>query len=216
MVTTPDWTALVIGFVAGAVVAAVLWTTLRPTFSQPLFLRQNFRGSEVPVGAGVVIVVASIVVWAVWNFVAEAFGWLDLSLLGLEPIVLVAAGFGLLGLFDDLAATGDDKGFRGHLGALAHGRLTTGGLKLLGGGFLAVAVTPMVMSGWWRLLLGAAVIALGANLGNLLDRAPARCTKVALVCGVALFATCGVAEAYALVGVAVVLGAAVGLVFFDA
>lgn len=216
MVTTPDWTAWLIGFVAGAVVAAGVWTALRPTFAQPIFLRKNFRGNDVPVGAGVVIAVASIVVWAVWRFVATVFGWVDLSLAALEPIVLVAVGFGLLGLFDDLAASGDDKGFSGHLRALASGRLTTGGLKLLGGGVLAVAVTPMAMSDWWRLVLGAAVIALGANLGNLLDRAPARCTKVALVCGVVLFATCSVHEQYALAGVAVVLGAAAGLVAFDA
>jgi UDP-N-acetylmuramyl pentapeptide phosphotransferase/UDP-N-acetylglucosamine-1-phosphate transferase len=216
MVTEPDWTAWLIGFVGGAVVSSALWTALRPTFIQPRFLRRNFRGADVPVGVGVVIAVATVTVWALWRFVAAVVGWTDLSVAALGSVAVVAVGFGLLGFFDDVAASGDDKGFRGHLGALAHGRLTTGGLKLLGGGLLALAVTPAAMADWWRMVLGAGVIALGANLGNLFDRAPARCTKVALVCGVALFATCSAAQVYLLVGVAVVLGAAVGLVAFDA
>ncbi len=213
--------AWVVAFVAGGVVSAGLWIALRETFCQPLFLRRNFRGVDVPVGAGVVVGFALISVWGVWRFVAVARRSVDLSLASFPAVGALVAGFALLGLFDDLAAQGDDRGFRGHLGALAQGRLTTGGCKLLGGGLLALAVTatsPMVggIEDWWRILLGAAVVALAANTGNLLDRAPARCAKVALVCGVALLATCGAPERWTLVGVVIVLGATAGLIVFDA
>ena len=55
----------------------------------------------------------------------------------------------------------------------AHGRLTTGAMKLFGGGVVAIVLTaaPGEVSGR-RLLADAALVALAANLGNLLDRAP--------------------------------------------
>jgi len=91
-------------------------------------------------------------------------------------------GFGFLGMVDDLAAVGEDRGFKGHLGALREGRVTTGLLKLLGvrrwrSSFVA---TPGFKSGR-TLLVDAALIALAANLGNLLDRAPGRTIKFGLV-----------------------------------
>lgn len=211
----------IVAFVAGGLVSAGLWVALRDTFTQPLFLRRNFRGVDVPVGVGVVVFFALLTVWGTWRFVATVGRWFDLSLASFQAVGALVGGFALLGLFDDLAAQGDDRGFRGHLGALAHGRLTTGGCKLLGGGLLALAVTATHpglggLEDWWRILLGAAVVSLAANTGNLLDRAPARCSKVALICGVVLLATCGDIERWMLVGVVVVLGAAAGLIVFDA
>jgi len=211
----------IVAFVAGGVVSAGLWVALQGTFAQPLFLRRNFRGVDVPVGVGVVLCFALISVWGVWRFATVAQRSSDVSLGSFPAIGALVAGFALLGLFDDLAAQGDDRGFRGHLGALAHGRLTTGGAKLLGGGLLALAVTaasPAIggVVDWWRIVLGAAVVSLAANTGNLLDRAPARCSKVALACGVVLLATCGAPERWTLVSVVVVLGASAGLIVFDA
>jgi UDP-N-acetylmuramyl pentapeptide phosphotransferase/UDP-N-acetylglucosamine-1-phosphate transferase len=129
------------------------------------------------------------------------------------PVVL---GFALLGLLDDLGGDGDDRGFRGHLRAMSRGRMTTGGLKLVGGGLLAiVAASAVGLDGAGRLLLGALVIALAANFANLLDRAPGRVGKVALVAAVPLFAFATGADLDALTGVAVVVGAGAGLLVPD-
>ncbi|WP_345215897.1 hypothetical protein [Georgenia halophila] len=92
-----------------------------------------------------------------------------------------------MGAVDDLAERGEArKGLRGHLGALAHGRVTTGVLKIAGigaGALLAAALaTPRRGSGPGRAaetLTGAALIAATANLHNLFDLRPGRALKVA-------------------------------------
>jgi UDP-N-acetylmuramyl pentapeptide phosphotransferase/UDP-N-acetylglucosamine-1-phosphate transferase len=103
-----------------------------------------------------------------------------------------AAAFGIV---DDLAEdlNARRKGLRGHLGALAHGELTTGGLKVLGigvGALVAAAVATPASKGTGRLGrlvdIGSsgALIALSANLVNLLDVRPGRALKaVTLVAG---------------------------------
>jgi UDP-N-acetylmuramyl pentapeptide phosphotransferase/UDP-N-acetylglucosamine-1-phosphate transferase len=170
----------------------------------------------VPVGAGLVLVLACVVVLgaaeAVQTVVAAG------QPLGGQPgvFVTVAAvlGFGLLGLVDDLAAEGDDKGFAGHLRALASGRLTTGGLKLFGGAVLAVALVAIRgQSNLFELLVDGALVALAANLANLFDRAPGRVTKVGLLAAVALVLAS--ASDDQLVGLVLVVGAAVGLLWAD-
>jgi len=99
---------------------------------------------------------------------------------------------------------------------MARGRLTTGGLKLAGGGLLAIVVVGAAgADGLAELVVGATVIALAANLANLFDRAPGRTTKVGVLLGLILIAVTGAAERSVLVGLAAVLGAALGLLVFD-
>jgi UDP-N-acetylmuramyl pentapeptide phosphotransferase/UDP-N-acetylglucosamine-1-phosphate transferase len=177
---------------------------LRPAFAHPAFDRTNYRDRHLPTAAGVVLPLALVAVEAV-------------RVLGSPPaghriaVVIAVVGFGLLGLLDDLAGPGDARGFRGHLAALAHGRLTTGGATLLGGG--AVALVAASIAGGEpsvaRLVASAAVIALAANLGNLFDRAPGRAIKVGALSAVVLVALSG--AAIALTDVVVVVGAALAL-----
>jgi UDP-GlcNAc:undecaprenyl-phosphate GlcNAc-1-phosphate transferase len=99
-------------------------------------------------------------------------------------VVVAAIAFTLLGLVDDLVEDeAASRGFRGHLRALAGGRLTGGGVKLLGGMLAALMVASFALpegrSGW-LLPVGAVVVASSANLANLLDLRPGRCAKVFL------------------------------------
>lgn len=198
----------------GVVAAAWLWRALRPTFTTELFQRQNFRGASVPVGVGVVLALSALAGEAALGTLA-ALGVEDLgdSAFARLAVLVTAVGFGLLGLVDDVGATGDDRGFRGHLLALRRGRLTTGSLKLLGGGLLSVAVVASVNPDEpARWLVGSALVALSANLGNLFDRAPGRTAKVGLVAGIVLVA---VHPSDALLGLLVVLGATAALLVGD-
>jgi UDP-GlcNAc:undecaprenyl-phosphate/decaprenyl-phosphate GlcNAc-1-phosphate transferase len=123
-------------------------------------------------------------------------------------------GLGALGLVDDLVGEGESGGFRGHLSALLRGRLTTGSLKMFGGAAVClIAVSLAIVAAPGRFLADAALVALAANLGNLLDRAPGRVGKVALLSFLALAVATGLDPALA--GTAVVVGAGAALLVPD-
>ena len=205
--------ALLVWTSVGAAISALVWLGLRDAFAQPVFERLNHRRRPVPVGAGVIIVLATIVIEAG----AVAVGAVRGTPLGAATrslTLILVGGFGLLGLFDDVAGAGDDRGFAGHLAAMCRGRLTTGGVKLLGGAALALAVvgtTGEAAPG--RLVVDGALIALAANLANLFDRAPGRVIKVGVVAFAVLVALS--AQRSELSGPAVVVGASLGLLWPD-
>ena len=211
--------AMVVGYLG----ARLTWLAARPLFGLPALARQNFRGRALPTSAGIVLPLAAVLVEG-GRALVGSFGVGDgPGVAGVRGLVLLAAlGYGLLGLIDDLAGGGGgvraadggaERGFRGHLGALARGRVTTGTLKLLGGGVLALlVVAPIAEESPGRLLADAALVALCANLANLLDRAPGRTVK----CSVGAFLVLAVAahRTAPLSGTAVIVGAALG-VFLD-
>ena len=206
---------VLLGLVVGFLAARLVWLLLRPVFGGHVFRRENYRGHALPTAVGLVLAVATLFVEGTRVVAASAAGdgsRMDGARLG---VLVLAVGLSLLGLVDDLAGDGDKRGFRGHLQALAGGRLTTGGLKLFGGGAVAVVAVATVrgQDGLGYLLTDAALVALAANLGNLFDRAPGRTIKV----GVLAFA--GVALAFGLApgvaAMAVVVGGALAMLLDD-
>ncbi len=208
----PDATLIVAG-VLGVAGGAAGWWLLGDTFAKALFARTNVRGADVPVAVGVLVPVVLVAAAAVL-VVAEAADWLELPTGPLLTTVLAATGFGLLGLLDDLAGDGGSRGFGGHLRALIRGRLTTGAVKLFGGGAVAVLVSSTVSDQRvGRLLADAALIALSANLANLLDRAPGRVIKAALLAALPVAVVAGADPRLA--GSVVVAGALLALLAPD-
>ncbi|MEY3361304.1 MAG: hypothetical protein RL531_1023 [Actinomycetota bacterium] len=198
--------ALVLGFLAARLV-----TMSAPELrDSPVLARTNFRGVALATASGLVVVAGVLIVEA-GRSVLGAFGFGDEpGVNAARSLVLFAVfGFALLGFIDDVLG-GEDRGFRGHLLALRQGRVTTGMLKLAGGAAIAfvLAAQPGFVTGK-RLLADAVLIALAANLGNLLDRAPGRVLKCALVAYVPLAFIAGTGP----VGIAVapVMGAAAGV-----
>lgn len=216
--------------VVGYLAARLTWLAARPVFAVPALARQNYRGRSLPTAAGIVLPLAAVLVEG-GRAVTGSLGVGDGPGIGLvRALVLLAAlGFGLLGLVDDLAGEGGgaaaaegetaarggpERGFRGHLGALAAGRVTTGALKAVGGGALALLlVAPVVGESPGRLLADGALVALCANLANLLDRAPGRTVKVAV--GAFVVLAVAAQRTAALSGTAVIVGAALGLLLDD-
>lgn len=174
---------------SAAITAMVAGALLR---SPPTGLRiKNFRGVDTPAIGGVVIVAAYVAVESLLAFVAllrtasfeGGAGAIQQTFLSSEHlgIFALALGFFTLGAIDDLAEAGQARGFTGHLRALRRGRLTGGAIKALGGGAIAFIVSAL-----WELellpaLIDGLVIALTANLINLLDLRPGRATKVFFV-----------------------------------
>lgn len=197
-----DW-FVIAARVLGAVFLGVLvpWVVMRLAIrsfaDSPGAQSTNYRGRTVSYGLGAV--------WLVWAVCAGAASlvvvgdfYTPVSLGGLA--VLVAVSFGL-GLLDDSYGTNAAKGFRGHIGALRRGVLTTGGMKLFGvaGASLVYAFAHMAGSPWVATepsalppglsfsisvavaVLAAAAIALTGNVINLTDLRPGRASKAYLI-----------------------------------
>ncbi len=98
-------------------------------------------------------------------------------------MVLGAVGAAAFGGYDDLAGSGDRRGFAGHLGALRHGEVTTGAVKL--GGIGATGILSAMAAGGPAadIVINAGLVAGGANLLNLFDLRPGRAVKVAVAVG---------------------------------
>ena len=212
---TAGLTAFGLLLVGGVVAAMLLERAAVPVLSAPALRRTNYRGHDLATAGGLVIVLAVLVVEAARTALAEFGVGEELSDSLLRSMVLFACfAFAFLGLIDDLLGTDSDRGFLGHLQALRHGRLTTGAMKLFGGGVVAIVLTaaPGDVSGR-RLLADAALVALAANLGNLLDRAPGRTIKVGLIAYVPVALAAGTSP----VGLALapVVGATAGLLPAD-
>ncbi|MGE5550247.1 MAG: hypothetical protein ACM3ZC_06920 [Bacteroidota bacterium] len=153
--------------------------------------RTNYAGQEIPLGAGLyfVILLPPLLALAILAGVPAMPARLCLV------FAFAAVGFGLAGFIDDALGSAHDKGFRGHFKALLkEGRLTSGALKALFGGAVALltclqlaAVYPKVFGSWYQILLNTMLLASAANLINLFDLRPGRAGKVFLL-GLALSA----------------------------
>jgi hypothetical protein len=101
-------------------------------------------------------------------------------------MVLGGAGAAAFGAYDDLAGSGDRRGFRGHIGALRQGEVTTGAVKLGGIGLTGVVSAALAGGSPADMILNAGLVAGGANLLNLFDLRPGRALKVAAASGALL------------------------------
>lgn len=215
--TLAFWTASIAVLCSGVFGIAVPALTVRlllPGLVDPRVQVRNYRGVDVPLGLGLV--------WLVWGVglllaggladaaatlvsggspaaaVAERFAMTPLALPLFGVPFLLIASVVALGMADDHLGVGGPKGFRGHLRALREGHLTTGMLKLLGVGALALyygasaaerlvarsysGATPgeepaAYLAAW---AASALVIALATNFFNLLDLRPGRAIKAYL------------------------------------
>ena len=206
---------VIVALAVGLVTVRFLRIVSGEILSSPTLERQNYRGHTLPTAGGLFIVLTVLVIDAGRSVLGAVGVGPESGLTEARSAVLFAVfGFGLLGLIDDLAAVGEDRGFKGHLRALREGRITTGMLKLVGGAAVAVVLvaTPGFKSGR-TLIVDALLIALAANLGNLLDRAPGRTIKFGLVAYVPIAIAVGSAP----IGIAIapVMGAALGLLGDD-
>lgn len=155
----------------------------------------NYRGVSVYNGLGIVWFVWLLGFWSGAHILAAAGiaqpNWVSY----LVPIFPLIAGACIFGLFDDWVGDQSAKGFKGHVGSLFRGILTTGGIKMLSIGFLSLFT---MVSLYWgkidalpRIIAGTCVIALSANFINLFDLRPGRAGKVyalGLACCIAVVA----------------------------
>ncbi len=156
---------------AGATRGAYALLCRHPPAGEKTWVRTNHRGELVTLVEGLAVPLGAIAGELAGAAVAG-------QAVALPPAVagLGALGFGLL---DDLRGSGDRRGLRGHLGALARGEVTTGTVKLAG--LAATGLGAALLDGGAAadVAVNAGLVAGGANLLNLFDLRPGRAIKVA-------------------------------------
>jgi UDP-GlcNAc:undecaprenyl-phosphate GlcNAc-1-phosphate transferase len=166
--------------VGSAVVAAAVSSSLVPVVvahAPAALQRTNVSGATVPAVLG-----GPLAAGALAGLGAAALCSVPLPA-AFRRVLGTSAGLvgvmGLVGLADD--ARGDElaRGFRGHLGALRRGHVTGGTLKVATGAAAGLVAGRTLRRGRAALEV-AALVALGANLINLADRAPGRAAKVGI------------------------------------
>jgi UDP-N-acetylmuramyl pentapeptide phosphotransferase/UDP-N-acetylglucosamine-1-phosphate transferase len=168
--------------------------------------RTNFRGRTVTLAGGPAAAVGASVTAALGAGSAPAAA----------AALTAGLGAGAVGLYDDVVGARPEqkayKGFAGHLGALRHGTVTAGLVKIAGVGAAGLAASALLAAGQrcrlarcvtpatrhlcrprrgrgaaaLDVLLGAGVIAGTANLVNLLDLRPGRALKAGVLLGAPL------------------------------
>jgi hypothetical protein len=176
----------------GAAAARLGYAALlqNPPGGEHRWSRKNHRGEPVTLLEGPALVAGAVAGTALAR--------------GLDPrhraaLVVAGIGAGAFGGYDDMSEDSSSKGFRGHLGALANGDLTSGAIKIVGIGAVGLAAAAVAGRRAARtgagpdggsattavldLVINAGLIAGGANLLNLFDLRPGRAIKVALGAG---------------------------------
>ena len=159
------------GLAAAAARAAYAGFTRRPPGGRANWARTNHRGEPVTLLEGPAVAVAAVVA-AVLAPGRPARGRAALAVAG--------TGAAAFGCYDDLAGSGKRRGFRGHLGALAHGELTSGAVKIGGIGASGAAAGLLLGGPAADIAINAGLAAGSANLLNLFDLRPGRAIKVTL------------------------------------
>jgi UDP-N-acetylmuramyl pentapeptide phosphotransferase/UDP-N-acetylglucosamine-1-phosphate transferase len=176
--------------------------------------RRNYRGLELPATAGIGVIVGILAGLALTAVLHVLFGsskmLSDASSAGL--LFATAGGvFGFIGLWDDLAGTAGERGWRAHARAAVRGRATAGAIKLFGGAAAALIVASVLEHRFWWAVVDAVIIALSANAVNLLDKRPGRAGKAFVLVALGLLIVGGPTAP----GLAAAIGAVLVALPFD-
>jgi len=199
-----------------ATISLLILKPLKQMLRRAGAVRVNFRQREVINMAGILIVFVWMLLMALVAVFPALIKAIDINLpngfvLSLNvamPLTAIIIGAGLFGLIDDLLGNRESTGFKGHIGELIKGRLTTGGLKAIGITSVALLAAAFLSNNIFEIIGNAALIALFVNTVNLLDLRPGRALKfyipLQLLLAIAGIKTLGTSSA-ALLGIALVM-----------
>ncbi|WP_148867084.1 hypothetical protein [Thermosediminibacter litoriperuensis] len=140
----------------------------------------NYRNKQVITAGGVVFVIVAILT-NIYNAVIIKYHPIS------ESLILAAAGMGFSGLLDDVYGSNAAKGLKGHFSELFRGRITTGSIKAVMGLAVAYLISLKKGGSLLEVVVNALIIALTANLLNLMDLRPGRACRFFLFSTAILF-----------------------------
>lgn len=144
---------------------------------------RNYRGRLVPRGGGIFFLAA-------YSLAAIcAFASMPGETRVVISLLFLVTGWMLLGLLDDFWGNNENKGLKGHIGIfMRKGIITTGLIKIFCGLIISLAALLSFVPLSWPVLLSASLVALSANVVNLLDLRPGRALKISFLASLALLA----------------------------
>lgn len=173
-------TSVALGATLVGAVVALVWVPHAISSSPSSLVRTNVAGRPVPAVLGLPLVMGALIGLGLTYTLARTTR-IDPTTTRMALALLVLLLLcSLAGYADDRRGDEHERGFTGHLRAAARGRLTGGMVKVAGVGLAGVAAGALLQVGWFTIEC-AALVALAANLVNLMDRAPGRAGKVALL-----------------------------------
>jgi UDP-GlcNAc:undecaprenyl-phosphate GlcNAc-1-phosphate transferase len=184
----------VISFVAALALAPLVLRAL----TEAGLRRPNYRGVELPLPLGVLIVPAGLAALIPVTLLARLADS-DIYPDNFPLVMLLVPGIALLGLVDDVMS-GRGRGWRGHGADLVAGNLSTGVIKAVGTLGLSLLVASGLPGEDGEFLLAAGVLVLATNVFNLLDLRPGRSIKAFVLLGVAMTIATSLTEPIATVG----------------
>jgi Glycosyl transferase family 4 len=197
--------------VAAGFLAALLAVRVALTTAPRSLHRVNVNQREVPVVLGFGVLFGSLAGSFAFVFARSISDEREVSSEGIALVVAVVLLMFAAGLFDDRRGDEPARGFRGHVTSASGGALTGGLVKIIVGG-LAGLIAAIPAEGVSHSVEVFLLVPLTANLFNLLDRAPGRAVKVALVVFLPLVVFGPLYMAVALAGP---LGAVLAVAGFD-
>ena len=136
-------------------------------------VRENYLHHKIPLGVGIAILLSTLSASFFILFTTQQPMLFFIYLFGIAVV-------GFSGIIDDMIGTHKVKGFRGHMGSLIHGVLTTGGLKAIVGGLASLLIAFWISNTWSEKIVHGFILVLSINMINLFDVRPGRASKVFL------------------------------------
>lgn len=159
-------------------------TLLLVWFAEPVFrkfglMKTNYAGRNIPCSVGILFIpVFTAGYISAYEFIKDGISPESTSIL--LAMIMMITGMAFVGFVDDVAGSGKERGFKGHLSALLKGKLSTGLFKAAAGLVISLGAAYMIGGGFWEIVLNGFLIALCANLYNLFDLRPGRAMKLFL------------------------------------
>lgn len=200
-----------LAFLGSSFVVATINYVILTQFLRKYLTKKNFRGRKIPSGSGFVLLVTYILIMIFYVFLQED------EIIRLRewvlPLTILVIAMGALGLIDDMFGQRGVGGFRGHFGELLKGRVTTGVIKAIGGGLTCLYVAQFFSKNLVALAVNGLLMALFANIFNLLDLRPGRALKLFLILELIVFMFSFKSGFWALAGI--FMGVAIVLLWAD-
>lgn len=169
-------------FIWTAVISLIISILVFPVIKSFLILhgieKQNFEGTKIPNATGVLISISLLITSSIIIITPDVFGDLRNFKDPLMHIFILTFTASFAGFIDDIFSTDEIRGFRGHLGELLKGRVTTGMLKAILGLAIALIIAAFTQDNLAGIVSAMFVIGLSMNAFNLLDIRPGRALKI--------------------------------------